>query len=343
MNRASRTILALGFIIILFTQFLFIPRYTTFAQNSEPDEAIYAVSNHGEKVDFKALANEIAKAKNLDAFMAKQIPSFIPNNLMPLQEQELVPDSVIGPDGRLKVNDTTYFPWTTVVKIHGNFKNESLDCTGWMLGVSTVATAAHCLYDFGGQNVFASNLVITPALNSDSVDSTPFGSCEWDRLWITNLWQTTGNHKYDYGVIGLKCRVGEETGYLSYKTMTDAQIDGQPVNVTGYPLDKGGTTMWFGLGNVLESHPDYLYYDNDTAGGQSGAPVWELVSDSCLDCVVAIHIAPGAGDFNVGVRITDDLFDFLYVMQRGCKILCVSGSEYNERVPKHKGKNENQH
>ncbi|HNT78107.1 MAG TPA: trypsin-like serine protease [Anaerolineae bacterium] len=301
-------LLPLASIIVLSTLYT-----QTFAQDISTPE-VFAVSSWGDKLDFKTLASETAMLYDNQAFSEKLIPPRIPEN-MQVMESFFTPNVIIGDDDRLKVTDTTNFPWSTVVKIHGNFGAFSFNCSGWMLGPSTVATSAHCIYDYGDTNTYATNVIVTPAMNSDSPNSEPFGHCEAYKAWIINLWETIGDPKYDYGVYMLRCRVGEQTGNLGYRVMTDEQIDEALTNVTGYPLDKGGTTMWFGMGNVLETPADFLLYDNDTTGGQSGAPVWELIDDACQVCVVATHRS-GIDDHNTGVRITNDVFDFLFVMQQ---------------------------
>jgi len=288
----------------------------TFAQDDN-DAEIYAVSTYGEKLDFKQLAGETAKTHNVQAYKDKLMLPNIPKRVMPV-DNSAIPDSIIGSDDRFKVTDTTYFPWSTVVKIHGNFSTLTFDCSGWMLGQSTVVTAGHCIYDYGFTNTLATNVVVTPALNSDNPNSEPFGHCEANFAWYINLWKTTGDPKYDYGAYALNCRVGEQTGNLGYRVMTDAGINGARVNVVGYPLDKGGSTMWFGLGNVVGIATDFLFIDNDATGGQSGSPTWELIDDSCPVCVVAIY--SGSDDNNpnqnVGVRVNNDVFDFLFVVQQ---------------------------
>ncbi len=286
----------------------------TLAQDTTHAE-IFAVSSWGEKLDFRTFAAETAKTYNTQAYDSKLMLPRIPEG-MKVTESFFTPDTIIGNDDRIKLTDTTYFPWATVVKIQGNFDIYSFDCSGWMLGPSTVATSAHCIYDYGDTNTYATNVIVTPAMNSDSPNSEPFGYCEANKAWIINLWETTGDAQYDYGVYALRCRVGEQTGNLGYRVISDSQIDGEMVNVTGYPLDKGGTTMWFGLGHVLETPANFLFYDNDTTGGQSGAPTWELINDSCQVCVVAIHSGSGGIDHNVGVRVTNDVFDFLFAMQQ---------------------------
>jgi glutamyl endopeptidase len=52
---------------------------------------------------------------------------------------------------------------------------------------------------------------------------------------------------------------------------------------------------------VASVGPRKVHYDIDTAGGQSGAPVWRLVNGNRY--AVAVH-AYGGGSTNSGTRIT---------------------------------------
>lgn len=85
------------------------------------------------------------------------------------------------------------------------------------------------------------------------------------------------------------------------------------VVVSGYPGDLGDTTLWKADGTVEETQARLLFYTNDTAGGQSGGPVWETVS-GCDPCVVAIHAYEyDPPTINSGVRITQEVYNFLLV------------------------------
>jgi V8-like Glu-specific endopeptidase len=292
------------------------------AQDSSDTGDVYAISSRGDILDFKSMALESAKTYLTEEYNSKMMPSRPPGEVEAFET--LLPDDIIGEDTRYQVYDTTYYPWSTIAKIHGNFGTNIFDCTGWMLGPSTVVTAAHCIYNYFPYQTYASNVTVTPALDSDAAISEPFGVCKVHTAWIVNLWRTTGNSQYDYGVYYLRCRTGEETGILGYRVMSDAELFGQSVNVAGYPLKvgdplvTGGTTMWFGLGNIVDTPLYFLFYDNDTSEGQSGSPVREDINDACLTCAVAIHTGGNdlGEDYNIGVRITDQVFDFLYVMQQ---------------------------
>jgi V8-like Glu-specific endopeptidase len=59
--------------------------------------------------------------------------------------------------------------------------------------------------------------------------------------------------------------------------------------------------MWFQANKVASVGPRKVFYDIDTAGGQSGAPVWRLVNGSRYG--VAVH-AYGGQTTNSGTRVT---------------------------------------
>lgn len=277
----------------------------------QPLPETYAISNYGDVLDFEAIARSLPQIYG-GTGDARLLPPIIPAAIRVGPAINAVsPNIIIGNDDRVKVDDTTQFPWSTVVHIHGNFGAYTFDCSGWMLGISAVATAGHCLYDWGGTNLFATNVVVIPAQNTDAAVTEPFGRYDGDRMWIINHWQNDGNPAYDYGILTLKCRVGERTGNLGFMVTTSG-ISGTLVNLTGYPGDKGGTTMWFGLGYITNVLAHQILYNNDAEGSQSGGPVWPPNSIWCYLCVVAIHNGGNTAlNVNAGARITDSVFSFL--------------------------------
>jgi len=207
----------------------------------------------------------------------------------------------------------TGFPWTTIVKIEGQWdENSFFECTGWMLGPSAVATAAHCIYNFITTKTYAYNITITPALNTDSVNPRPFGSCRILRGWVLTPWYNNGDSGYDYGVYDLSCRIGYQTGYLGLKVISGSG-NGTYEAVPGYPGDKGGTTIWTSGGYVQESQTRLFFYDNDTTGGMSGAPVW-VTDAGCNPCAIAVNAQEyDPPTLNSGPRVTLEAFNFFIV------------------------------
>ncbi len=275
---------------------------------SIPNDHIIAIYNDGTISEFNLNIDQYSEKVTFfeNAFF---IPPFFPEN--PNLSR------IIGEDDRFQINDTKIFPWTTIVKIEGLFQgNIPFSCTGWMLGPSTLVTAGHCVYDFTETKSFAFDVTITPALNSDDMNPSPFGMCTTYRESVLSPWYLDGDAGYDYGVYRLSCQIGYQTGNLGFKVISGDGI-GTSIALTGYPRDKGGTTMWATLGSVLSSTPLLFFYDNDATQGQSGGPVWDFTDPNCYVCVVSISAQEYAPPtMNSGPRINQTAFTYFLAEQQ---------------------------
>lgn len=218
--------------------------------------------------------------------------------------------SIFGADDRFNITDTHQFPWSTVALVRTYWSADDLvgkACTGWMIGPSTLVTAAHCIYDHGYPHL----VIVKPAMNSDDPNPTPYGTCTVAAAVVPDAWVQKRSMEYDYGVYRLGCSIGKQTGTLGFKA-TDGDWSQMPVQLTGYPNDKQGRTMWSGVGMVTSSTAKGMYYDVDMWPGQSGSPVWDTEDKDCLQCVVAINSSEFAAPTNnFGARIDLEAFNFL--------------------------------
>jgi V8-like Glu-specific endopeptidase len=79
------------------------------------------------------------------------------------------------------------------------------------------------------------------------------------------------------------------------------------VNNAGYPADRGGVWQFRAYNRVADLTADRILYVNDTAGGQSGGPVWLRWEQHRV--VVGVHTNgfnprdPSARQVNSGVRL----------------------------------------
>ena len=219
-------------------------------------------------------------------------------------------ESVIGTDGRTQVTNTTTYPQRAIAQIL--FNGGSL-CTGWLISANTLATAGHCVHQgVGGSAGFypVGTYVVRPGRNGAT---SPYGSCTAKTLYTVNGWANNGSQEYDYGAIRLNCSVGDTTGWFGYFHQA-ASHNGQQAIVTGYPGDKGGHTMWTMSGVIGTTLARRLRYTIDTAGGQSGSPVWTNNNANCQGpCARAIHAygVGGADVDNSGTRIIQEVFNNL--------------------------------
>jgi V8-like Glu-specific endopeptidase len=217
---------------------------------------------------------------------------------------------VIGVDNRIQIQNTRDYPWSAIalVRVYWSAADQvGTSCTGWMIGANALATAAHCIYLDG----YADRAVIKPAVNTDDVEELPYGSCMAVAGEVPPAWISTQNVAYDYGVYWLDCAVGLATGVLPFKVNEGNPIHSM-VQLTGYPREKPGRTMWTALGVILAEDPKGIYYDLDMSAGQSGAPVWAVGDLSCAYCVIAMNSCAFSGSTeNFGARIDREAYDFL--------------------------------
>jgi V8-like Glu-specific endopeptidase len=82
------------------------------------------------------------------------------------------------------------------------------------------------------------------------------------------------------------------------------------VMLSGYPSDKGGEQQWLSPGTVASSTYTLLRYTNDTFDASSGSPVYRDAERCGGPCVIGIH-SKQTDYYNQGVRINNDVFDFL--------------------------------
>ena len=97
------------------------------------------------------------------------------------------------------------------------------------------------------------------------------------------------------GCIHLSEPKGDEVGWFSLAALEPDELVGYLVNVSGYPGDRGaGQEQYHGSNRVLRATERRLFYEVDTSGGQSGAPVWIHKDDAAAPLAVGIH-AYGVG------------------------------------------------
>ena len=213
-------------------------------------------------------------------------------------------ESIIGPDNRVRVTPTTSFPARATVLVTFSFGR----CTGWLIGANTVVTAGHCVHPGGGGSFYpTSSYRIYPGRNGAA---SPYGSCTAKWLASVEGWTVSGSDQYDYAAIKLNCSVGNTTGWYGF-FWQEASLTGLPTTINGYPGDKP-LTQWRSADRVRSAEVRRVFYQNDTVGGVSGAPVWYNRS-GCGLCSMAVHAygAAGTPPLNHGTRITRPVFSNL--------------------------------
>lgn len=223
--------------------------------------------------------------------------------------ESMFPSSVIGPDGRTRVNSTTTYPYRAVAFLYITWPNGATgSCTGWFIGSRTVMTAGHCVHSTGG---WATSIKAYPGRNGSS---QPYGYSTAYRLFSVTGWTQNKDINYDYGAVQLNSPLGNTVGWFGFRWQSSNTFSGA-YTITGYPGDKPYATMWMMTDNpgIRRVETYRLFYAIDTYSGQSGSSVYHNYSSTCNPCGVAIHTngvgADPNGQYNSGTRIRQAVFN----------------------------------
>lgn len=214
------------------------------------------------------------------------------------------PEVVHGADDRFRITNTKSYPW----RAHASLRITAADGsawigTGWFVGPNLLVTAGHCVYINSGvpeRDGFVKRIVVMPGRDGSTL---PYGSATSTRFWSVVGWSQHRNGEYDYGAIVLDQPLGAATGWLGFGSWAD--LDGVAGNISGYPGDKPAGTQWYAGRRIDSTTARKVFYDIDTAGGQSGSAVYRFWNGGRYG--IAVH-AYGGGSVNSGTRINARVF-----------------------------------
>jgi glutamyl endopeptidase len=220
--------------------------------------------------------------------------------------------SILGTDDRVRILDTDLAPWRMVCALRLRGRSGAAIGTGWFVGPRTLLTAGHCVYSthfFGG---WATEIEVSPGRNRFDF---PFRTVKSRRFSSVDRWVGSEDPDFDVGCIHLEDPVGEEVGWFAVGALPPDELQGYFVNVSGYPGDRGeGTEQYHHKNRVVQVTDRRLFYDVDTFGGQSGAPVWIHETDAAPPLAVGIHAygvggSPTEPEANSAPRIIPEVLD----------------------------------
>ena len=215
-------------------------------------------------------------------------------------------ETVHGADDRFQITNTAGYPWRAHASLRITAADNSVWIgTGWFVGPRLLVTAGHVVYiknsGVAGRDGWVQKIVVMPGRNGGTL---PFGSATTSNFWSVVGWATDGDGEYDYGAIVLGESLGDRTGWLGFGNWPS--LDGVHANISGYPGDKPAGTQWYAARTIDSASTRKVFYDIDTAGGQSGSAVYRFANGSRYG--IAIH-AYGGATVNSGTRISQPVFN----------------------------------
>lgn len=207
---------------------------------------------------------------------------------------------MIGQDTRVKVANTTAWPYRAMVYVRAYFPKLTgayLQGSGTLIGAETVLTAAHVVYSplYGG---YASRVEVVPAYNRGQA---PFGTGVGNRLYLLSGYTSNLGSTNDMAVVKLNSAIGKKTGWLNPTTGIKA---GQTLTMSGYSADLGGA-LGTSSGAMLTVSPLVLY-TIDATNGSSGSPLYNGANQ-----VEAVHGFAQGTTLNGGAPITASVYNSL--------------------------------
>lgn len=217
-------------------------------------------------------------------------------------------ETVHGPDDRVKITNTAIYPWRANASLLITARDGSRWIgTGWFIGPHTLMTAGHVVYiknsGVAGRDGWVRSVEVMPGRNGSSL---PYGTVRSSNFRCVLGWTNNGDQNFDYGAIIIPTNLGNTTGWFGFGVYSDAALLASVGNISGYPGDKPAGTQWYDARRIASVNSRKVYYDIDTAGGQSGSAVYRLISGGRYG--IAIH-AYGGATTNSGTRIVRPVFD----------------------------------
>ena len=209
-------------------------------------------------------------------------------------------ESVIGVDERVRILDTDLAPWRMICALRLRGPMGTAIGTGWFVGPRTLLTAGHCVFStrfFGG---WVDSIEVSPGRSGTKF---PYGTVTTRRVSSVDRWIEHEDADFDIGCIHLDEPLGKQVGWFGVGALAAVDLTRHLVNVSGYPGDRGaGTEQYHHRNRIQEVTGRRVFYDVDTAGGQSGAPVWIHPTETSPPIAIGIH-AYGAGGTPVNLMI----------------------------------------
>lgn len=174
--------------------------------------------------------------------------------------------------------------------------------TGFLVGESTIVTAAHCAYS-RDLNAYPTKITFYPGRTGSN---NPYGSTTVKKIHVPTKFKTNSTYdtKYDYAVLELNTPIGKKTGFFEQYVICISDVE--VTYSAGYIVGYNGNTLYSAHGETIYPKQKKIIYKIDTDSGQSGAPIYEKSTLS----LYGIHTS-GSTTQNTGRYITEEVTNLI--------------------------------
>jgi len=259
-----------------------------------------------EKVE--TLAKNIEIKEKSSQTMVKPFEGILDVNYINEEKANIKSSYVFPPDDRQRVSTTSTYPWRTICKLFITAQdNTQWIGSGAILDEFHVLTCGHCAY-LHGHGGWAKQIEIVPGMNDIS---DPYGSTYVTYMRSYTGWTQDELPEHDWAVLTLDRSIGLFTGWMGRQTLDpSSSIYTGVLNTAGYPGDLDfGYNMYYtsDYGDRADEYNHWFWLD--TAGGQSGSPIWRYDGSNRYILTILAYEYVGGVDANFGTRLNNNKFN----------------------------------
>jgi V8-like Glu-specific endopeptidase len=214
------------------------------------------------------------------------------------------PAAVVG------VADASVYPYRAVGQVEATYGDTLYYCTGVLIGPSTVATLADCLYGFQGNPGWADKVMFYPAVN----DTAPYEAVPWTSGHIMQGFldasataTSSGTFPYGIGLVTLASPIGNQLGWFGFQTDINESYSAKAITYgTGPTLHNMSTTScWVDVASMYRS---YAFPDPCPASAY-GTPFY--IDDSAGKYLTGINVASYTDGGSAEARISTITYEWI--------------------------------
>lgn len=258
----------------------------------------------GDTVELTEIDDYDLDTQQLETSYISDVPSLETASQIISFESIPTPRKIIGIDNRKVITNTTKAPYKFIGKLIIEYSNgKAYGGTGFLVGESTIVTAAHCAYS-RDLNAYPTKITFYPGRTGSN---NPYGSTTVKKIHVPTKFKTNSTYdtKYDYAVLELNSPIGKKTGFFEQYVICISDVE--VTYSAGYIVGYNGNTLYSAHGETtIYPKQKKIIYKIDTDSGQSGAPIYEKSTLS----LYGIHTS-GSTTQNTGRYITEEVTNLI--------------------------------